>query len=225
MARAEFYCGDYKEVLCQIELPTKVAIITDPPYGSKTDTNYFRFVGLSRKHSNFGRIYGDTQPFDPGFILEHFPDSIIALWGYNHFADKLPRGRLLVWIKKRPANFIRTLLSDAEICWFNNGGSIVNCVYHEWFGFMRASERGIARVHPAEKPVEIFRRVISLAQIPIGTTIIDCFMGSGPCAVAAIEMGFDFIGIDIEQRYVDAAIKKFANLYARKEKKWSNKQS
>jgi site-specific DNA-methyltransferase (adenine-specific) len=58
--------------------------------------------------------------------------------------------------------------------------------------------------HPAKFPLELPRRVIQLLTDP-GDTVLDCFVGSGTTAVAAIEEGRHYIGIDNCREYVDAA--------------------
>lgn len=58
--------------------------------------------------------------------------------------------------------------------------------------------------HEAKFPVELPRRVIRLLTSP-GDLVLDCFMGSGTTAVAAAHEGRDFIGIELEPRYVQLA--------------------
>jgi site-specific DNA-methyltransferase (adenine-specific) len=55
--------------------------------------------------------------------------------------------------------------------------------------------------HEAKFPVELPRRVIRLLTDP-GDTVLDCFMGSGTSAVAAIQEGRRYIGIESQIEYV-----------------------
>lgn len=61
-------------------------------------------------------------------------------------------------------------------------------------------------VHEAMFPLELPRRVIKLFSDK-GDTILDCFMGSGTSAIAALAEGRHFIGIDKEEKYVQLADK------------------
>lgn len=63
--------------------------------------------------------------------------------------------------------------------------------------------------HEAKFPLELPRRVIKLLSEP-GDTILDCFMGSGTTAVAAVEEGRNFIGIEYLEKYVTLATKNIA---------------
>lgn len=58
--------------------------------------------------------------------------------------------------------------------------------------------------HEAKFPVELPRRVIRLLTDP-GDIILDCFMGSGSTAEAAIIEDRDYIGIELNAQYVDSA--------------------
>jgi len=58
--------------------------------------------------------------------------------------------------------------------------------------------------HEAKFPVELPLRVIRLLTDP-GDTVLDCFMGSGTTAVAAIREKRQYIGIEILEKYVALA--------------------
>lgn len=58
--------------------------------------------------------------------------------------------------------------------------------------------------HVAKFPLELPSRVIRLFTDP-GDIVLDCFMGSGTTAVAAIATGRHFIGIEKEPSYVELA--------------------
>jgi site-specific DNA-methyltransferase (adenine-specific) len=58
--------------------------------------------------------------------------------------------------------------------------------------------------HEAKFPLELARRVIRLTTVP-GDIVLDCFVGSGTTAVAAIKEGRQYIGIDLVPKYVQMA--------------------
>lgn len=58
--------------------------------------------------------------------------------------------------------------------------------------------------HEAKFPIELPRRAIRLLTDP-GDTVLDCFLGSGTTAIAAIQEGRHFIGIEKIQEYVTLA--------------------
>jgi site-specific DNA-methyltransferase (adenine-specific) len=58
--------------------------------------------------------------------------------------------------------------------------------------------------HEAKFPLELPLRVIRLLTDP-GELVLDCFMGSGTTALAAIQTGRQFIGIELQEKYVALA--------------------
>ena len=58
--------------------------------------------------------------------------------------------------------------------------------------------------HEAQFPVELPSRAIRIFSAP-GDLVLDCFMGGGATALAAIETGRRYIGVDSEPRYVELA--------------------
>ncbi|MFP4436791.1 MAG: DNA-methyltransferase [Chloroflexaceae bacterium] len=60
--------------------------------------------------------------------------------------------------------------------------------------------------HEAKFPIELPRRVIKLLTFP-GDTVLDCFMGSGSTAIAAIREERNYIGIELLPEYVELARK------------------
>jgi site-specific DNA-methyltransferase (adenine-specific) len=201
------YHGDCREILP--DLPEVDLVLTDPPYGIGLDTDNSRFSGGTAGHiakhgngigrANGQRITNDEAPFDPSFLLEYGKHRII--FGWNHFADKLPRGTCLVWIKRYDEAF-GSFLSDAELAWMSKG--------HGVYCKRDLSNNAIAneRTHPTQKPVSLMQWCLSF--FPEYDTILDPFMGSGTTLRAAKDLGRKAIGIEIEEKYCEIAAKRMA---------------
>jgi site-specific DNA-methyltransferase (adenine-specific) len=67
----------------------------------------------------------------------------------------------------------------------------------------------ISKLHPVPKPLGWMRWSIKLASRE-GETILDPFMGSGTTLRAAKDLGRRAIGIDIEERYCELAVKRLS---------------
>jgi DNA modification methylase len=202
------YNADCRDVLPG--LASVDAVVSDPPYGMKWDTDSTRFTGgaLSIKRGDgrkdWGVVKGDAQAFDPEPWL-HFPKVI--LWGANHFASRLPVGTTLVWIKKPDALF-GTFLSDCEIAWMK-GGHGVYAFRKNFPPPSRMAEGDGECLHPTQKPLALMGWCIQKVSHP-GETILDPFMGSGTTLRAAKDLGRRCIGIEIEERYCEIAAKRLA---------------
>lgn len=193
---ATLYLGDCREV----NMPPEAGIVSDPPYGMKWDGRVT--VGknghgkTSAKAKHYGvSIVGDDAPFDPSPFLD-YPEVI--LFGFTHFASRLPIGTNLVWVKRFAGGF-GSFLSDAEIAW-EKGGHGVYC-------FRDTSLMGEthSRHHPTEKPVSLMQWCIQRCK---AGTIVDPFMGSGTTGVACARLGRSFIGIEVHEPYFDIACRR-----------------
>ncbi len=58
--------------------------------------------------------------------------------------------------------------------------------------------------HPTVKPIALMEYLIRLITPPQGT-VLDPFMGSGTTGIAAKNLGFDFIGIELDKDYFEIA--------------------
>lgn len=61
--------------------------------------------------------------------------------------------------------------------------------------------------HPTIKPVDLLRYLVRLIT-PHNGIVLDCFMGSGTCGIAAVLEGFRYVGIELERVYFDTAKKR-----------------
>ena len=75
----------------------------------------------------------------------------------------------------------------------------------------------VPRIHraayPTQKPVRLFEMMLEASAEP-GFTVCDPFCGSGSSAVAALRVGCDFIGADIDPRAVEISQDRLATLVA-----------
>ena len=64
--------------------------------------------------------------------------------------------------------------------------------------------------HPNEKPIDLIRQLIESQE---AKSVLDPFCGSGSTLVACKELGIDYCGIEISQKYVDLANRRLAQEY------------
>jgi site-specific DNA-methyltransferase (adenine-specific) len=210
IGNATLYLGDCLEIL-----PTlgKVdAVITDPPYGigfvhsGKSGSGSTIGIPPGGFGSKFGgeAVTNDDKPFDPAPWIDAAP--VVILWGANHYANRLPEGKWLVWDKREVASSFS--LADGEVAWMNKSGAL-RIFRHYWNGMMKASERGVAREHPTQKPIALMAWCLKQAGEP--QTVLDPYMGSGTTAIACLQANVQFTGIEIEPKYFDIACERIEN--------------
>lgn len=63
--------------------------------------------------------------------------------------------------------------------------------------------------HPTVKPIELMKYLIKLITPP-GGTVLDPFNGSGSTGCAAVELGYNYIGCELDPAYVEISLKRIA---------------
>jgi len=64
------------------------------------------------------------------------------------------------------------------------------------------------KVHPTQKPIILYDWLLNKFAEP-NQKILDTHLGSGSSAIAAHYFGCDFVGMEIDKDYYDAAVKRF----------------
>lgn len=84
---------------------------------------------------------------------------------------------------------------------YNDDGSAVRFFY---CAKCSKKDRGVGNNHPTVKPTDLMKYLVRLVTPP-GGAVLDPFMGSGSTGKACILEGFDFIGIEKDEKYFEIA--------------------
>jgi hypothetical protein len=198
------YCGDAREILPEISADV---MVTDPPYGIEYRSSMTGHHGGTALPG----IAGDNDTALRDFAIEQTrcPAIVFGSWKVAK-----PDGcrMVLTWDKGDHVG-----MGDLSLPWKPNTEEI----YVLGSGFI--GHRGTAvlhfpapvtwnsvaggRQHPHEKPIPLMRELIK--KCPPGV-IVDPFIGSGATLRAAMDLGRKVIGIEIEERYCEIAVKRLA---------------
>jgi site-specific DNA-methyltransferase (adenine-specific) len=115
-----------------------------------------------------------------------------------------------------PANVILDE-EAAQLLDEQSGGSI-----SRFFYCAKASknERGEGNNHPTVKPTKLIEYLVTLITPPNGI-VLDPFIGSGTTAIASLNTGRSFIGIELNEGYVEIARRRVASHTAQQEMKFA----
>jgi len=188
-------------------VPADAAIISDPPYGMDWDTETTRFSGgnnpsqRSAGRNDRRKVMHDDEPFDPSPWLTW---EKVVLWGMHHFAQRLPVGSVLTWIKRNDEAY-GSFLSDAELAWMK-GGYGVYCKRD-----LSMNAETATRIHPTQKPVPLMAWCMDKAKVPAGAVVVDPYMGSGSTIIAAIRTGRKAIGFEKDPEHFANAVQRITN--------------
>lgn len=204
IGEAVLLLGDCLEVLPHLG---KVdAVVTDPPYGIAYSPGgggraAFGKRGVHKRFTGDDIVIGDKAPFDPAMLLE-LDAAARILWGGNHYASRLPDSPAwLFWDKHCAESGLS--FAEGEFAWTDLPVT-AKAFRHLWNGVAKASECGVSRVHPTQKPVALLEWCLRLLSQEI-SSVVDPFMGSGTTGVACIKTGRKFIGMEIHEPYFDIA--------------------
>jgi site-specific DNA-methyltransferase (adenine-specific) len=80
---------------------------------------------------------------------------------------------------------------------------------------------GTNRVHPTEKPVELYEKLITISTDQ-GALIIDPYGGSFSSAIAAINTGRNYVGIDIDKDYYELGKERVDKAWRERSNEWKS---
>jgi site-specific DNA-methyltransferase (adenine-specific) len=171
--------------------------IVDPPYGINVNHNMGRRSG--NKASEYKPAVWDNQPPPQEYFDEvrRVTENQI-IWGANHFIERiaLPSACWIVWDKLFSPD---VSFASAELAWTS---------FDSVTKKFTMSPADPSRIHPTQKPVKLYEWLLTNYAKP-GDRILDTHLGSGSSAIAAHNLGFDFVGCELDQDYYKAALARF----------------
>lgn len=216
------YHGDSKEILPKIETMSVDCIVTDPPYGIDYHSAWRSVEKKKDKIANDGLTeYISMLPWmlrefqrvikDGGVVAcccagGGGTPSLAYLWleAKKYFDVE----NVCIWDKGFVGMGWRYRFQWEAVLIATNGERKI------WNG--GEAKSNILRVqkvipqngeHPTPKPVGLMRELIECNSDP-GDIILDPFMGAGSTLVAAKESGRKGIGIELQEKYIEIAVKR-----------------
>lgn len=227
--------GDCLELMKDIPDESIDMILCDLPYGT-TACKWDTIIPLDKLWEQYERIIKEdgaivltaSQPFTTTLI-----NSNIKLFRYCWYwnktysvgfmnANKMPLRNVeevVVFYKKLPTYNPQGLIEvnkkqyrrkDKETTVYNDMGLREGEYTQKYTNYptqvLSYGKEG-KTVHPTQKPVKLFEYLIK-TYTNEGETVLDNCIGSGTTAIAALNTGRFFIGIEKEKEYVDIANKR-----------------
>jgi site-specific DNA-methyltransferase (adenine-specific) len=191
--------GDCMDVMKSLPDNAFDLAICDPPYGIDFG-NYNRTNKMSDgtrvKANKFHHTDWDKLPPPAEYFkeLQRVSKNQI-IWGGNYFP--LPPTKCFIfWYKHQPVNNF----ADGEFAWtsFNR---VAKCFDYPYFGNINAEPK---RIHPTQKPIALYGWLMKNFANP-GDKILDTHLGSASICIAAHDLGFEMLGIELDPIYYKAA--------------------
>lgn len=172
--------------------------IVDPPYGIKQggDANHTRSVIATSKSY---RAFNDEQPPDENYFSElRRVSKNQIIFGANHFIDKIPipSSCWIVWDKENGKNDF----ADCELAWTSFNKAVRKFTFR-WQGMLQGDMKNKElRIHPTQKPVVLYKWILN-NYAKDGDLILDTHVGSASSLIACEELGFKYVGFEIDETY------------------------
>jgi len=181
--------------------------IVDPPYGIGIDGQK-ESICKNPKHNrklHKKKDWDNSIPSKEYFKeLERVSKNQI-IWGANYFVKHLEKGTKgwIVWDKGQRG----LTMSDCELAYssFNVPTRVVV--------INRVELLKDGTIHPTQKPVALYKWLLKNYAKP-GDKILDTHVGSASSLIACEDLGFPYIGFEIDKDYYEAAQKRLADFKA-----------
>ena len=197
----------------------KIVIVTDPPYNMNYHYETYKDNLSSDEYYEWLEDVFCSYPF----VVIHYPESIykiafqvgrfpekVASWVYNSntakqhrdiaYFDVIPDFNLVRQPYKNPTDKrVKRLMANGS-----GGGRL----YDWWYAEQVKNVSKEKTTHPCQIPVEIMENVIGVIPNDENLIIIDPFMGSGTTGVACVNLNRNFIGMEIDEKYYQIAVKR-----------------
>lgn len=205
--KIKLYNGDCMEYMqSQGDKSFDLAIV-DPPYGIGES-------GKTNKSRGKLAVAKDYKPFAGGDIeppkAEYFKElervaSDQIIWGANHFIDRIGKSSpcWIVWDKVNGESDF----ADCELA-YASFKTAVRLFRFQWAGMLQGDMKNKEhRIHPTQKPIKLYEWLLYGYAKP-EHRILDTHLGSGSSAIAAFYYGCEFVGIELDHDYFEAACRR-----------------
>lgn len=191
------------------EIPDKYfdLAIVDPPYG--IGENAFRSASRSKatKTTDWGAF---DKEWDRECPNEEYFDELFRvsknqiIWGANHMMHKIKQGSpcWIVWDKDNSGCF-----ADCELA-YTSFPTAVRKFSFRWNGMIQQNMKNKEiRQHPTQKPVALYKWLLT-NYAKQGDKILDTHVGSASSLIACHNLGFEYLGFELDKDYFEKATKR-----------------
>ena len=209
---------------CLEELPRiqaredKFVIVTDPPfnvgYHYKTykdnmdEDDYYEMLASVFAHAPFVVIHYPEEIYKIAFQVGEFPQKVVS-WVYNSNTPKQHRDIAFFGIKPDFTKYGQPYKNPTDKRIMQRIAEGKSAKLYDWWEINQVKNVSKEKTaHPCQMPLEVMKRIVAI--LPEDYTIVDPFMGSGTTALACKLLGRKFIGIEMDESYIDIAKERLA---------------
>ena len=199
---SKFINGDCLEAMKEYPDNYFDLAIVDPPYG----------IGANKMTLGNGKrkIYRGEEDWDKEPPSEEYFNELMRvsknqiIWGANHFISRIPYNSScwIFWDKGTGGNDF----ADGELA-YTSFSTTVRKYFKSWVGANAKERYDTDRFHPTQKPIALYKWLLK-NYAKEGDIILDTHVGSASSLIACEDMGFEYVGYEIDEDYYKAASKR-----------------
>ena len=179
--------GDCMEYMATLKDNEFDLAVVDPPFGIGNFVQQNR--GDPVKWNN------STPPLKYFKELKRISRHQI-IFGANYYNCFSGKSGAIVWVKNQPMpNFSKAVIASCTI------HKKIEVYTQTWTNFVH---EGRTTKHPCEMPVKLYQWIFD-KYAQKGWRILDTHLGSGSSAIAAHDCGLEFVGVELDGDYFQAA--------------------
>ena len=205
------YHADCRDVLPH--LPKVDLVLTDPPYG----IGFADYASHEDDPLEYHRWLWPTLEMCESLVIDGWMCIFQSETRARDWAGAFPREWRLFALAKNFGQIRREAIArqtDYALYWSIGVPAWpprenVGILLRNWFLSHDCSVPSKRVPHPCPRPLDAMRYMVQCFAAP-ESLILDPFMGSGTTLVAAKQLGRRAIGIEIEERYCEIAVKRLA---------------
>ena len=188
MELSGFFNMDCVEGMKQIPDKYFDLAIVDPPYGIGAGK---MTMGSGKHKFSKSKNWDSEIPRHDYFEeLERVSKNQI-IWGGNYFTEALPVTKhWIVWDKLNP----NLSFAEGELAWVRSGKNL------RIFKHYSAMVEDGGKIHPTQKPVKLYKWLLKNYAKP-GDKILDTHVGSASSLIACHDLGFEYLGFELDPDY------------------------
>jgi len=186
----KFYNMDCMEGMKQIPDKYFDLAIVDPPYG--IDVTNMNMGGRNTIRPDKSKKWDKDIPTEKYFKELKRTSKNQIIWGGNYF-DLPPTRGFVIWDKGE--SMYKRSFAECEFGW--TSFDVSARIY-------KLNPNQLDRIHPTQKPVKLYKWILK-NYAKEGDKILDTHVGSASSLIACHQMGFDYIGFELDKEYYKLA--------------------
>lgn len=212
--------GDMRDCFNCVPEESVDLLLTDPPYGMEYVSNH--------RTDKFEQIIGD-EGIDPQWfwmcrtVKKSGAMFCFHKWTkqdeFKKYIDQYKNIRIrnqVIWIKNNDTggDLRRAFGEKHENIWYACGNDFFFPNGRPTTDLYFDKVSGSNLLHPNQKPIKLLRNLMhrTLDINNQDALVFDPFMGSGSTGVVAVERGYRFIGIELDEKYFNIAYNRIKNI-------------